>query len=434
MKKSLFALAALTAVAGSAQADVTLYGILDLGVAELTHAGNFGPSFVTGAVPTGGPYVKTGSALGMMNGGEKQTRWGIKGSEDLGNGNKAFFQMESAFSLGNGMLATSGLAGAGAPGKPTSMVADTSLNGQLFGRNAFVGLSNVDLGAVTFGRQNSLNLDIITATGGGYDPVNAQMFSPINFSGFYGGGGATDSARVDNSVKYSKNWGSFGVNALYGFGGMAGNQTARSTVQGSLGYETARFGMEVSAQSAKDSTNISSDPLANTVGVQFLNLDSYTVALRYQIIDPLTLKTGYQRINWKAPSSPTLDNAMQQIYGYTINPTSSASNDFVGTKTYNVFWFGGNYQLTSAAKLSAAFYNVTVPSGSFNTQAFTGAAVAAKPQMSGSDRYYSLLADYDLSKRTNLYAGLMHDIKSGLFAGGSIQSYDTYGAGIVHRF
>ncbi|NDU92551.1 MAG: porin, partial [Ferrovum sp.] len=140
MKKSLFALAALTAVAGSAQADVTLYGILDLGVAELTHAGNFSSTFVTGAGPTGpGSYQKLGTTIGMMNGGEYQTRWGIKGSEDIGNGTQAFFRLESAISAANGMISSSGLAGAGLPNKSAGMVVDTSLNGQLFGRAALIG-------------------------------------------------------------------------------------------------------------------------------------------------------------------------------------------------------------------------------------------------------------------------------------------------------
>ncbi len=225
MKKSLVALAALTAVSGLAQADVTLYGILDVGVASETHSGDFSPTFVTGVVPTGSPAQHLGTSVGMMNGGEKQTRWGVKGSEDLGNGNKAFFQLESAFSVGTGSLGTSALAGSCQPkpagsnlcGTPsTNMIADTSLNNHLFGRNAFVGLSNTEYGAVTFGRQNSLDLDVITSTAGGYDPVNAQMFSPINFSGFYGGGGATDSARVDNALKYSNKFYGVDLNAMYG--------------------------------------------------------------------------------------------------------------------------------------------------------------------------------------------------------------------------
>ncbi|MGB8517320.1 MAG: porin, partial [Gallionella sp.] len=233
MKKSLIAVAILGAFAASAQAETVfntaqsqldLYGVLDLGVVQMTNAGNISPNFVTGAVPTGNANnARIGTVRGMMNGGESQSRWGIKGSEDLGDGNKAFFQLESAFDLGSGNLATSGLAGGNT--HPTgqaaginngAMIADTALNGQLFNRMALIGVSNTDLGALTFGRQYSLQLDIIGSIGGGYDPVNAQMFSPINFSGSYGGGGVTDNSRVDNAIKYAKKFGNVNLNAMYG--------------------------------------------------------------------------------------------------------------------------------------------------------------------------------------------------------------------------
>lgn len=451
MKKSLFALAALSAVAGTAQADVTLYGILDAGVAELTHAGDFSPTFVTGAVPTGGPYQHMGSATGMINGGEKQTRWGLKGDEDLGDGNKAFFQMESAFSLGTGQLGTSGLSGAAQPAggaaprvnnKPGyQMVADTSLNGQLFGRNAFIGLSNNQYGAVSFGRQNSFALDVITATAGGYDPVNAQMFSPINFSGFYGGGGATDSARVDNAIKYAKTLGAYTVQAMYGLGGMTGNNSTRSTSQLNLGYELHRFGAEFVAQQAKDSTNIGVDSIGGAVAAQFLDLKSYTLALRYQVMDPLTLKAGYQYILSTGPSNMGQVDQMTQLYGYSISPT--LLTNFAGAKQFNIFWVGANYQLNQKTKLSIGAYDAVTKAGNYGGNG-TGSIVGSS---TGADRYYSALIDYDLSKRTNLYFGYMRDVKLGAAApgvtvgsagnvmpGNYMSTFDTVGGGVVVRF
>jgi predicted porin len=80
MKKSLVALAALAVVgAASAQSSVTLYGYGDLG---------FGQS----VVPTGGAQdFKFNPSLADVGG----IRIGLKGSEDLGGGMKANFQMES---------------------------------------------------------------------------------------------------------------------------------------------------------------------------------------------------------------------------------------------------------------------------------------------------------------------------------------------------
>ncbi|MGA7750091.1 MAG: porin [Gallionella sp.] len=416
MKKTLLVALTLGAASGAAYADgeVSVYGILDVGVVGLTHTGNFSPNFVTSAVPTGAQPVKTGTAVGMMTGGESQTRFGLKGSEDMGNGNKAFFQLESAFNLGSGTLATSGLAGAAGT---AAMVADTSLNGQLFNRMALVGISNDDLGAVSLGRQNSLQLNIIT---GGYDPVNAQMFSPINFSGAYGGGGATDNARVDNAVKYAKKFGNnINVNALYGFGGVASNMAARSNLQLNAGYEADNFGVQAALQTAKDTTSISANALPNTVNAQFINLTSYMLAGRWQVIDPLTLKAGYEREQINAPGNPTGDLAMTQIYSYQAVSSVYAN----GQKSINVYWLGGNYQFTPAIKASLGFYDAKTP------------AYGTAPVADADDKYYSAFVEYSVTKSTNVYAGLMMDKKSGAaVAVGAPDTFSTYGAGLRHMF
>ncbi len=435
MKKSFLVALSLGAVSGVAHAEVSVYGVLDLGVVQMTNAGDISPTFVTGAVPTGAQpaTAKFGTVRGMMNGGESQSRWGIKGSEDMGNGNKAFFQLESAFSLGNGTLSTSGLAGG--VGTP-AMVADTALNGQLFNRMALIGLSNDNYGAVTFGRQYSLQLDIIGSVGGGYDPVNAQMFSPINFSGSYGGGGATDNSRVDNAIKYAKKFGNFNFNAMYGFGGMATNNAARSNTQVNVGYEAERFGIQAAVQSAKDTTSIgtpggaangSGTPgvtatpynSAGTVNATFENLTSYMLAGRFQVTDPLTLKAGYERMQINAPGDPSGDAALTQIYQYNI----WSSSMFSGQKVLNVYWLGANYQFTPALKGSVGYYDVSVP-------AFTGTGGTT---LDGTDKYTSAMLEYNLSKNTNLYAAFMLDTKSGNQIAVHT-NFNTYGAGLRVKF
>ncbi len=432
MQKKMIALAVAAALAAPALAfadtgasSVTLYGVLDLGVAQMTNAGDFSSQFVTGANPTGS-NAKIGTVRGMMNGGESQSRWGIKGAEDLGNGSSAFFQLESAFSLGTGQLATSGLAG----GKNTvgginngAMIADTALNGQLFNRMALIGLSNSDLGEVRFGRQYSLQLDIIGSVGGGYDPVNAQMFSPINFSGSYGGGGATDNSRVDNAVKYSKKIGNFNVNAMYGMGGMAGASSARSNMQANVGYEGDTFGVQAAAQYANDTTSISANALANTVNAEYVDLTSYMLAGRWQVVDSVALKAGYEREEISAPSNFGADQGIAQIYGYNVGTASAFSGP---QKNINVYWLGANWQATSATKVSVGFYDAKTPA--YGTTA------------DADDKYYSAMVEYNLSKKTNLYAAAMHDVKSGAAIGTSgvgnfsATSFNTYGAGLRVKF
>ena len=84
MKKSLIALAALAAVgAASAQSSVTLYGIADISA---------------GVVEVDGVSRETGFNKANL----QQSRVGIKGSEDLGNGLKAVFNYEHGFNSANG--------------------------------------------------------------------------------------------------------------------------------------------------------------------------------------------------------------------------------------------------------------------------------------------------------------------------------------------
>lgn len=82
MKKSLIALAAMAFVgAASAQSSVTLYGVADMWVGK--------PE---------GEKIQSGS------GGLAGSRWGIKGTEDLGGSLKAIFNLEQGFDLGNGSI------------------------------------------------------------------------------------------------------------------------------------------------------------------------------------------------------------------------------------------------------------------------------------------------------------------------------------------
>ena len=89
MQKTLAALAVCGAFAGSAvAADVTLYGILDTGVGY-SHV-NFD-----------GLKEKT-DTFSMMSGQASGSRWGLKGSEDLGNGLTVGFILESGFESDTG--------------------------------------------------------------------------------------------------------------------------------------------------------------------------------------------------------------------------------------------------------------------------------------------------------------------------------------------
>ena len=132
MKKSLFAVAALSAIAGAAQAQssVTVYGILDVGY--------------VGSNNTLNSSAAAGSASGVNNqknqvsqfgaSAEQTSRLGFKGTEDLGGGKSAFFTAE--FQL-----------------YPTDQTLSGNSNTGLLNRQTFVGLKQAGIGQFAIGTQ-----------------------------------------------------------------------------------------------------------------------------------------------------------------------------------------------------------------------------------------------------------------------------------------
>ena len=158
MKKTLAALAVLGAFAGSAMAaDVTLYGALDTGF-EYKHTKSTGEKAV--------------DKFDMQTGWDTGNRWGLKGSEDLGNGYKVGFKLESGFNGDDGTM------GQGS---------------RLFDREAGLTLSG-PFGSVAFGRFGG-----ISSSCGTYDMLG-YVESFDGGDGDVWGFAASD--RYDNMVVY----------------------------------------------------------------------------------------------------------------------------------------------------------------------------------------------------------------------------------------
>ena len=111
--------------AAHAQSAVTLYGIIDAGIAYTNNVSKGG---------TSGSLVQATS--GEING----SRFGLRGAEDLGGGLKAIFVLENGFSVQSGKLAQ---------------------NNREFGRQAFVGISSDLYGTITLGRQYDSVVDFV---------------------------------------------------------------------------------------------------------------------------------------------------------------------------------------------------------------------------------------------------------------------------------
>jgi predicted porin len=153
MKKSLFAIAAVTAFAGAAQAQssVTVYGIMDVGYAATKNDSN-----TTAAAATTSVNARN---TGNGDGGLSTSRIGFRGNEDMGKGLSAQFVLEYD-------LANVGVGGAGTDSNVANTATNTTATGTGFGaRYAYIGLSDKAMGTLRLGRQEQPVFTVLAGMG-----------------------------------------------------------------------------------------------------------------------------------------------------------------------------------------------------------------------------------------------------------------------------
>ncbi len=196
---------------------VEVYGLIDTGLRLSTNADAAGESYF-------------GFSQGLFNG----TRFGIRGTEDLGSSFKAIYTLEGGVILPYGGL---------------------DQQQQIFGRQAWVGVSS-DYGALTFGRQygtftDAIGVGDVFGTGhgnigywngkegaasniNGTDAVNSFFFSQMGF-------------RWDQSIKYAGSFNGVTVGAMAMLGDMVTSYQENSMFAGSLGYSAKGFPVALAA-------------------------------------------------------------------------------------------------------------------------------------------------------------------------------------------
>jgi GBP family porin len=362
----------------------------------------------------------------MVNGPLSDSRWGLRGQEDLGNGQKAFFWLESGFNLPTGQNNNAVLSQVQGANGGGNISADSSLSGQLFNRAANVGLSDATLGSVSFGRNTAPGFDVI----GAYDPQKgSQLFSPLGFSGSAGGAlGYTEVLRDDNSIKYQNKIENFNVRALYKFGSVAGNNSAGRGVGLNLGYEADVWGVQAAVQSFKDvlATVGTAITATNPQGVKGVLYDTtgFMLTGKYKWQD-LTLKAGYETYKRKASSDSAASLGGLTEFGYTFSSSVTGLDNLSAysgaDKKYKMYWFGGDYAFTPDTDLALAYYQLKLD--------------AATGVKDSDQKWISLVLDHNLSKRTDVYAGYDHQSVGGAaFAVGYVSGVNTLAVGMRHRF
>jgi predicted porin len=345
MRKSLFALSILGTVAGTvhAQSTMTLYGILDEGLMINTNAKN-----VVNGKNVGARQFSVDS-----NAGTQGSRWGMRGAEDLGGGTQAIFVLESGINVSTGAFGQGGTA---------------------FGRQAYVGLASSALGSVTLGRQ--------------YDSINDYVGN-YGFAAAYGGSTTEHPGDLDNvnhtfransTIKYaSTNFNGLTFGGTASLGGVAGEISQSSGYSLGANYGNGPVGIGVAFELFRNLAALGSILNSNASVATFNSLNSgYLGTKPANSMQIITTGGSYQFGAAKIGA----------VYSNTKYMNIGAFNG--ATATFNSYELNAFYRLTTALSLSGE-YNYT-----------KGNAVKGDI---GDQKYnqFSLLLDYALSKRTDVY-------------------------------
>ncbi|WP_186310683.1 porin [Paraburkholderia sp. BCC1886] len=236
-------LALLPALA-SAQSSVTLYGMLDVGAQYLNRASG----------------TTQGSQLALINAGFWPSRFGFRGLEDIGGGNKILFQLENGFDPTSGAMISSGV---------------------IFNRTALVGWSS-PYGTLSAGRQYGVQFDRLLA----YDPTSLASYSLLSLQSV-----PLTTLRVNNSIKYlSPTFAGFSGEAMYGFGQQEpGSNVAGRYMSAALEYNLGYFTTGFTYENTRGT-------IATAVDNSGRSDERYTVSARYSVPTKFIVSVGATRV------------------------------------------------------------------------------------------------------------------------------------------
>ena len=247
LQKKALGAAIAVAISSSAFADVTIFGIVDIGLNS--DSGDNSTLRLDGG---------EGTAI------ELPSIWGIKGSEDLGNGLTASFALESDLEASTGGTYRGGGTLSSMPSESVATTApdtDTVVRSRFWARQANVSLSN-DVGSLTLGRIYSPALLAIA----GVDPRSffESQSGLIQYANI-GGGTTNTNTHADvflaNAIQVKFTPGPLNVGVAYGVGEVAGDEGANSNMHIGVTYAAedltvmANYVKNKGADAANDSAN-----------------------------------------------------------------------------------------------------------------------------------------------------------------------------------
>ncbi|WP_306389220.1 porin [Methylophilus aquaticus] len=432
---------------GDHPSNIQFYGIIDIARTSINHSlpenyelpNNFYP--YSGAKRT----ARTTSRTEWVNGGLQASRLGIKGEvgklqlwqRDF----KLMYQFEAGFNPLDMKLhdAAQTLADNSGTNANSSVSADSSLNGEFFARQAWVGIDGGSLGRVSYGTQYNPFFEITNP----YDPNSkADTFSPLGESGTIGGGGGiSENSRMKNSLKYGNTYNVEGVGkinyaGMYQFGNTAGTSEGYGYT-GQLGFENSLFGVQFAFNrfdnAVKAGSAAAGNPAANdTISAALYNTEATLLALKWTPNKEIKFTGGWEWYRLKPSSDRTIKyNTLfdQTVFGGVA--TSALQPGF--KQDNNVYYIGASYDFSQRIP---ALAGLTASVGYYDTRfdAIDGPTISTNSE--GKIDTWTMIADYRFNKRLDTYVAYTNNH----FSGDKYPRASTYhdvnsvGAGMRFKF
>jgi predicted porin len=410
-KKTQAALIAATAFAAAApafaQSSVTLYGIVDDSIVY--------QSSQTNLARTNAGRSNVKMASGIWAG----SRFGLKGAEDLGGGNKAIFQLESGFDINSG---------------------SQQFSNAMFGRQAWIGLTNPAYGTLTLGRQYTSYYTLLAP------------YSPTNWlTGYFGAhpgdvDGLDTIYRANNSIVYTtpKLYG-FTASGSYSFAGVPGSAYQGSTWSAAVQYQQGPVGGTV-AFSRINNAAVGGGIYSGSSTT--INDTTSTTGAGQPGVSAIT--SGYQRAQAQQRFAVAGGYAFNSAWDISLTYTNvqyipGINSQFTDEAVFNTAGGVLHWKASSAWDFAAGY-------------SYTWASKANGISDAASYHQFNLSQYYSLSKRTGLYAleafqrangntlyypssGVLRQAAANASIGDGFQgapsasrSMFAAGVGIIHRF
>jgi predicted porin len=298
--------------------------------------------------------VGRGHVYELASGYAQGSRWGLKGAEELGGGLKAIFQLENGFDVSSGRL---------------------NQGGRMFGRQAYVGLSADQFGTLTFGRQYDSVVDYLAQT-----TANGNWAGSL-FSHPYDNDNTDNSFRLDNSVKYtSPSLSGFQFGGVYSFSNDTNFANNRAY---SFGGQYSYGGLLVAA------AYLQADNPGNGANGAITANDASFIAARMRVFGGgITYTFGPATAGFVYSNSNYLDPTGNGYLGVTpLVPPGVLLNSL----KYQNFEVNGKYQISPVLFVGAQYV--------YTMETYDATSGGVKPKIHS----FGLMADYNLSKRTDVY-------------------------------